>query len=87
MTDSLLNTLSLTAYQEAEKLGLSLDPEGGGDLTAASCIVRAVLEKLREPDEGMKHAAYRLNHPRDEEIFTAMIDHILNKSGKPANPT
>ena len=40
-------------------------------------MLAAALLSIREPTEGMNGAMGRLNHPRDHEIFTAAIDHIL----------
>src|SRR5579859_1227258 len=39
--------------------------------------VRVVLRALMEPSEGMRGAAARINHARDEEIWRAMIDYVL----------
>jgi len=46
-----------------------------GDMTS-DMFLDAFLAELREPDEGMKARASRLNHPRDEEIWRAMIDAV-----------
>ena len=40
-------------------------------------VVRAILTELREPNDAMLGAAARLNHPRDAEIWQAILDHIL----------
>ena len=48
-------------------------------------LVRAVLLALREPDEGMMKAMAPWLYP--PYAHRAVIDHILNESGQPANPT
>ena len=40
-------------------------------------LARAAIEAMREPSEKMVSAANRLNHPRDIEIWQAMIDMAL----------
>lgn len=42
-----------------------------------NAIARAAIEEMREPTVEMLYAASRVNHPRDVEIWQAMIDGAL----------
>ena len=43
-------------------------------------VVDAILAELREPDDRMRAASTRLNHPTDDEIWYARIDAIRNET-------
>lgn len=45
---------------------------------------RAAIAAMREPTEAMLAASGRLNHPRDAEIWRAMIDAVLADDSRPA---
>jgi hypothetical protein len=42
-------------------------------------LARVALEALREPTEGMVAAAGRLNHPRDLDVWRAMVSAALGE--------
>jgi hypothetical protein len=91
VSDDMLSKLARAAEDEAQRMGFDM-----GEVEAGR-LVKAILESLSSPTEGMRHAANKVEIEREvngddltfyatgyeaTDIWQAMLSHVLNERGE-----